>query len=282
MTVVVSSSFVVGAGEDNLDGNSPIIGYQNLVTANNVTATTSDASWPVTNLANPNTYLKWQSGAGSPTSDEYLEVDPATSDDMDYVGIAKHNFGSNESPISVEGVTQAPGSPHDWFELVGETLLPNNNPAIFRWTPQPLFAVRLRIQPPRIALPETSRLAVMYLGKLLLLQRRIYVGHTPMPYGVQQQFANQRSISGQFLGRKLLGEKVVTTVSTKNLTPQWYRENFVPFLAVAREAPFFFNWRPGDYPYESGYAWLAGDVTPQNQLSNGMMQVQMDLEGITT
>lgn len=282
MTVVVSSSLTIPAGADHLDGNSPIIGYQNLVTALNIAATSENVSWPASNLANPNSYLKWQSGNGSPASDEFIRVDPNTGEDLDYLAIAKHNFGSNQSVLSVEGAHAAPISPADWFELVGETLLPNNNPAIFRFAPQPLFAIRLRIQPPEATLPETSRLAVLYVGKLLLLQRRIYVGHTPMPYGIQQQFANQRSISGQFLGRILLGEKVVTSVSLKNLTPSWYRANFEPFLRVARQAPFFFNWRPGSYPFESGYAWLAGDVTPQNQSANGMMQVQMDLEGIVT
>jgi hypothetical protein len=53
-------------------------------------------------------------------------------------------------------------------------------------------------------------------------------------------------------------------------------------VLAARQIPFFFNWRPGDYPNESSYAWLTADPRPQNQSSNGMMQVQFDLEGIVT
>ena len=161
-------------------------------------------------------------------------------------------------------------------------MLPNNNPVIFRFTKQPLFAIRLRIQASLAAVPSVPFLAVMYVGELLLLQRRIYVGHTPMPYGRRLTVANHRSISGDFLGRVTLSEKTETTVDLKNLTANWYRTNFEPFLVAAKEIPFFFNWCPGDYPHESGYAWLTGDPQPQNQSSNGMMQIGMNFEGIVT
>lgn len=280
--VVVSSGFVVNAGTDNLDGNSPIIGYDNRVTATNITATTEDPDYPVTNLANPSTALRWKSGAGSPTSEEYITVFPDTADDLDYLAIARHNFGSTQAAVSVEGVSEEPGSPADWFELVAPVLLPNDNPVIFRWVPRPLYGVRLRIQESLAVTPATPFLAVMYVGLLLLLQRRIYVGHTPQPYARKLSVANHMSVAGNFLGRIVLGEKTANNVSLKNLTPDWYRTYMEPFVLAAQEIPFFFSWRPGDYPLETGFCWLAGDPMPQNQLSNGMMQIDLDLEGTRT
>ena len=277
MTVVVSSGFVVSPGIDGLNAHSPIIGYENRVTSANVTATTEDAEWPASNLATPSTYLKWRSNQA--TSEEFLTVTLNTAEFVDYLAVARHNFGSNQTAVSVEGQLVAIGA---WTELVEERLLANDNPVIFRFTAQPLFAIRLRIQEPQAAVPAAPFAAVMYVGRLLLLQRRIYVGHTPQPLGRRTQFANQRSIAGDFLGRIQLSESTETSVDLRNLTPDWYRTYFDPFVLAARQIPFFFNWRPGDYPNESSYAWLTADPRPQNQSGNGMMQVQFDLEGIVT
>lgn len=67
------------------------------------------------------------------------------------------------------------------------------------------------------------------------------------------------SESGNFLGRIVVGQSLETALSLQNITPSWYRSNMEPFVTAAREAPFFFAWRPGSYPRELGYAWLAKD-----------------------
>lgn len=274
--VVIQSGIVLpSAGTNDFNANSPVIGYENRVEAGNVTATTEDPDHPVTNLANVSTALKWKSGAGSPSSDEYITVVLDTPENVDYMGIAAHNFGSSGSIVSVEGQSEDGGA---WVELITEQMLPNDGPVLFRFTEQSLFAIRLRIQ--ENANGITPFLAVMFVGKLLLLQRRIYVGHTPITYGRKLTVVNHRSISGAFLGRIVTGETRQTTVGMRNLTPDWYREYMDPFLVHAKENPFFFAWRPGDYPLEVGFAWLTDDATPQNQLSNGMMQLDMSLEGV--
>jgi hypothetical protein len=280
MTGVVIGSGVVLGGGDNLNADSPIIGYENLVTASNITATTEDQDYPASNLANPATNLLWRSAAGSPSSPEYITVILDTEVEVDYVAIARHNFGTNFTPVSVEGLADENGSPLDWFELVSEQLLSDNGPVILRFTKQSLYAVRLKIGEPQGSTLLVPELAVMYVGELLSLQRRIYVGHTPFPLGREIQVANHRSVSGAFLGRIVLSSTRKTGVSLQNLTPSWYRLYFDPFLIAAQEIPFFFAWRPGDYPLEVGFCWLTGDPRPSNQRGNGMMSVDMELEGI--
>jgi hypothetical protein len=275
--VVISSSLTVVAGVDGLNTNSPIIGYQNLVTSTNIAATTEDGDFPASNLANPATHLRWKSGAGSPSSDEYITVTLNTAEQVDYLGIAVHNFGTSLAAVSVEGTIEAPGgSPDPWFELITPQLLPDDGPVIFRFNVQSLHSIRLRIQPSQV----TPYLAVLYVGELLVLQRRIYVGHTPVKFGRRLNVANHRSISGNFLGRIVLGETTGTTIALKNLTASWYRSYMDPFLIEAKEIPFFFAWRPGSYPNEVGYVWLTEDPEPANQLSNGMMQVSLNVEGV--
>jgi hypothetical protein len=278
--VVIASNLVLSDDGNNLNADSPIIGYENLVTASNVTATTEDQDYPASNLANPSTSLLWRSAAGSPSSPEYITVILDTEEQVDYLAIARHNFGTGFTPVSVEGLSSADGSPLDWFELVSAQLLPNNGPVIFRFTKQSLYAVRLKIHEAVGSVSLIPELAVMYVGELLSLQRRIYVGHTPFPLAREIQVANHRSVSGAFLGRIVLSSTRKTGVSLQNLTPSWYRLYFDPFLIAAQEIPFFFAWRPGDYPLEVGYCWLTGDPRPSNQRGNGMMSVDMELEGV--
>lgn len=280
MPVVISSSLtltdaVSGGGVINAD--NPIIGYQNRVTTSNISATTEDPGFPASNLANVSTNLRWLGEIGSPAADEYITITPDTAELCDYIGIARHNFGSAQITVSVE-VLDEDASPDAWVEIVQEFIPANDQPIIMRFTPQALSQVRIRLQPGSAA----PTAAVVYLGALLVLQRRIYVGHTPSNYGRASKIINARSENGNFLGRIVLSEMVKTSVALQNLTPAWYRSYFDPFVTAARENPFFWAWRPGSYPAECGYAWLTGDPRPSNQLSNGFMQVDFDLSGIYT
>jgi hypothetical protein len=124
------------------------------------------------------------------------------------------------------------------------------------------------------------RIAVVYVGLLLPLERNIYVGHTPITLGRMTTVINRQSESGAFLGRIVVGETRRSAVALQNLTPAWYRTYFDPFARAAQRLPFFFAWRPGDYPRECGFAWLGSDPKPANQRPNGMMQVDLDLSGV--
>lgn len=278
MTVVISSSLVLSRAlvGDAVNGNNPIVGYENRVTISNITTTTEDTEFPAVNLANPATHLVWLGLIGSPSaSDEYITVEVNTVEEIDYVGIARHNFGSGLFPVSVEIQATDGGA---WSEVVTDTILPDDSPVIFRFTPQSAFAVRVRIQPS--SLGDAPSAAVVYVGKLLILQRRIYVGHTPIPYGRQTSVVTGKSESGNFLGRIIVGENRMTGVNMMNLTAAWYRNNMDPFIAAAQQYPFFFGWRPLDYPFETGYGWITDNPQPQNQRTNGMVQISFKMMGI--
>lgn len=279
MSVVISNSLTLtptASGGGIVDGNNPIIGYDNLVTAANISATTQEAGSPASNMANPSTALRWRALIGSSAADQFIRIDVATVEQIDYVGIARHNFGSAQIAVSVEGMANADASPETWIEIVQETIPANDQPLILRFAPAAYAAVRMRLQPGIVA----PTAAVVYVGKLLVLQRRVSVGHTPINYGRASKVINARSESGNFLGRIVLNETTKTAVSLQNLTPDWYRSYFDPFVTAGRENPFFWAWRPTDYPAECGYAWLTDDPVPTNQRSNGMMQVSFEMGGI--
>lgn len=277
MSIVISSSYVIAetvSGGGTITADNPLIGYNNIIETGNIDSTTEDPDYPVANLSNPATHLLWKGLVASPEVDEYLTITPA-GQDIDYIAIARHNFFSAQIAVSVEYL-DVDASPDAWEELIAPVILPNNGPALFRFPKLAYAGLRLRMQPGNAA----PTVAVLYCGALLVIQRRLYVGHTPMPMGRSTMHASHRSVSGNFLGRIVLGHKTATQVALQNLTADWYRTYFDPFVRAAEEIPFFFAWRPSSYPNEIGYAWLAEDPQPRNQRTNGMMQVELSLEGI--
>jgi len=278
MSVVISSALTIAdteSGGGKINANNPLIGWRNRVTTSNISSDTAASGFPVTNLANPSTNLRWTGTVASPAVDEHITLDLQTAEEVDYIAVARHNFGSAGIKVSVE-IEDATASPSAWDEVISETLLGDDGPALFRFTPQGVTKIRLRLQPGTAA----PTAAVVYCGKLLVVQRRIYVGHTPIPFGRVTQVVNGRSEAGHYLGRITTRETTETSVEMQNLTASWYRDNIEPFLKQAQTRPFFFAWRPSDYPREVGYAWLTNDPQPVNQRANGMMQVSLEMTGV--
>lgn len=271
---IISTNLVLTADDSNpnLNANSPAIGYHNLVTVTSVTAGTADTNYPVTNLANPMTFLEWRA---ADNTTQYLTIDLAAygSNPTDYVAIAKHNWSSAGITISLEGSTDGTTYP---LTLISPQVLASDEPLIMRYTPQILLKVRVKF----VGGTTPARAAVAYAGKLLTIERNIYVGHTPMPYGRKRDVVNGRSESGNFLGRVVTGEKRMTSVSLENLRASWHRTYLDPFFKASAKTPFFFAWRPGTYPTEVGYGWMPDDPTMSNQRSNGMVSASFNIEGI--
>jgi hypothetical protein len=100
MSVVSSGSLVVAdvSGGGVINANNPIIGYQSLVTASNI-STNAAAGFPAGNLANGSTNLRWRGLAG----EQFITMAPNTGKLVDYIGVARHNFASAQIPVSRRG-----------------------------------------------------------------------------------------------------------------------------------------------------------------------------------
>jgi hypothetical protein len=272
MSIVISSSYVISAsasGGGVITADNPLIGYDNITTEANIASTTEDADFPADNLANPATHLRWK---GTATAIEYLTVLNPDAADLDYIAVARHNWFTAQIAVSVEYLTL----PSTWTQLIAPVILPNDGPALFRFPKIAYSGIRLKLA----AGTAAPNAAVVYCGALLVLQRRMYVGHTPITLGRTTMQSSLRSVNGNFLGRVVLGRKTSTQIMLQNLTPDWYRAYMAPFVLAAEEIPFFFAWRPSTYSNEIGYAWLSQDPVPKNQRTNGMMQVDLSLEGV--
>lgn len=264
MSVVISDSLVL-TQQQVANPNNPRICWQNIVTPGSVSATSAMPLQPVQNLANPSTSFAWQA---EDTSQQDVDVVVGTL--IDYIGIARHNL----QPVA---------------EIRIQFLVLGNYVTIFDWAPVPSRQALLYLineaSPDELRIsirnnPEPPRLAVLYAGVSTVLQRRIYVGHTPITYGRNLSIVGGMSESGQYLGELIRRESRSTSVNLQNLTAEWYREELDPFFAQRPRNPCFWVWRPDTYSAEVGYAWLSGDPTVTNQRANGMMEVSFELEAI--
>ncbi len=268
--IVITSSPVLGpVSSVTMDARNPRIGWHNLVRYNNISADEAADDEPITNLANPATYLLWR---GRTTDPQIVLLQFFGAETVNYFAIAKHNFGSSGATISFESSTNGT----TWTTRVAAFNPPDDAVIIREFDPAVASSFRLSITPGTVP----PAIGILYIGEILVLQRRLYVGHTPLPYGRQTVVSTGFSESGQFLGRVRRREVFESSIDLKNLTPDWYRENMEPFIAQATVNPFFWAWRPGDYPFETGYAWLTGDPAMSNQLPNGMVQVSLSMQGI--
>lgn len=268
MSIVISSALVVANTSDGLSLNHPVIGWHNVVTATNIASDATQANYPASNLANPATNLQWRADN---MALQYLTITTNEIDPIDYVAVAGHNWSSAAIAVSIEGFISSV-----WTTIVEAVILPNDGPALFRFTAQSLSKVRIKLA----AGSAMPRAAVVYCGKLLVIERKVYVGHTPLPHARKFSIANGRSESGNFLGRIVLGESRESTVPLSLITPAWYRANMDKFLAVADETPFFFAWRPQAYPREVGYGWLIDDPMPTPTGPSNLIAFDLKVGGV--
>lgn len=272
MSIFISQDFVADQNNSveatDTDLKNPIIGYKNIVSSDTLVADEQDPNFPVENLFNPTTNQLWK---GLTASTQYLTVTADGADTHDYIGIVGHNFHSQAIAASVE-VDSGSG----FEEVVTPSIPGTDGPLIFRYTGQTGSAIRLKMA----AGDAPPEMAVIFVGKLLVLQRRIYVGHTPINYARETEIMGGRSMRGHYLGQVLLGQYLANSVDISNMTPDWYRAYMDPFVKACRNQPFFFAWRPSQYPDEVGYCWFTNTPKPQNQRSNGMMSISLALEGV--
>ena len=266
--IFFSSSLVIS--ESGLTPEHPIVGYRNIVTPANIVADGEDPLYPATNLANSATHLRWQSDDDGV---QYITITTGSADPIDYVGIARHNFGSAEIAVSFEGDD---GS--GYAELVAPVIPGDDSPLLFRFTPGSFVALRVKLA----AGSSVPRAAVLHVGKLLVLPRKIWQDHTPIPFGRRQKVVNGQSESGNFLGSITTTAWNEGRIKTSLIDPADYRDDIDEWMreAVFGRKTFFFGWRPQSYPREVGYCWAVNDAQPKNSTGHGLTEFDMQITGI--
>lgn len=248
------------------DPNNPILGWHNLLEKGSITADFELDDYPATNIQTNSTGDFWRSSDDSTTQYLYMTVSPAQ---INYLGVAGHNFAGAEILL------QHRADPGDAWTNIGDSFIPDSNHAIMIYFASVYTSSywRLKIIPFTDTAPRASNI---YLGKMLRLTRKIYVGHKPILFDKKTKFYTGESENGNFNGRVIQNQKHNLKFMQNQVSAAWVREYLKPWLDVSLERPFFFAWRPSNYPKEIAFAWLNDDVVPENISVNGNMRYDID------
>lgn len=277
--IIFSRAFLLAEAAASRPLTHARIGYQTWTRDLEPSATTasSEASdGPKDAPLRPDTAEYWEPTALPAT----WMVDFGTSRDVDYVGVAGHTLGSAGCAVLVETSTNDfAGSPlaEVWTPLGSEIAPGDDSPLLFLDSSRVARKVRLTITGGAIM----PRVAVVYAGEILAMEREVYGGQSPMNLSRDTELDRNLSRGGQFLGQGFRRHGQAGSGGPwRYLTPDWYRANFDPFVRAARQYPFFYAWRPEDYPLEVAYAWVGEDIRPSNMGVREFMQVGFQMHGV--
>lgn len=267
MSIVLARNLVLTEAEAGLSLDHPIVLWDNLVTFTGITADSEAAGYPATNLANPVTALEWR---GASAAD--IEIAFATNhvDPINGFGIARHNFGSEAIALELGYYDED----DEWVVLIEEFIPQDDAPLLLRYARQSLADVVLRLAEGDAA----PRAAVAYCGDLLVLQRKLWVGHTPIVDGLVVEEVSAMSQAGDYLGTITVSSHNETKLTTSLLDPDWYRENMRAF--VQSRSPFFFAARPQTYPLEVGYCHIVNSPRPVPDDQSHLIAIDIDMRGV--
>lgn len=289
MIYISNSLYLSGSISSGIEPNNPIIGYHSILLPDDIDATSGLTGRVAINMWSPDTATFWQGlsfTSVSPTTEtQYIVLSNLNAYEFDYIGIARHNLGSSGFTFSIEESSDAGAT---WSEIVAPKIFSDDSAILEYFDMRSTGLVRIKLTKTSTLIPAPI-IAHIKMGRALVLQRRIYVGHAPGTIGKKVRRIINTSESGQYLGQIILSKAHASSCTQQNNTAAFVREKIKPFIQhvngeveVNGTAPatFFFAWRPGDYPEEVLYGWTGDDIRPENQLSNGMMSWSFNMEAV--
>lgn len=266
MAVVLSSTVKTSGESDDQPIRHPRIGIRSLFYDGTVTASSEATAHPKENATDALDWDWWE-----PTSmPAWIAVDAGQAVDVTYLGIAAHDLRTQGVTVTLQSSTDGVS----WSDI--SSFVPSDN------SPQMLITARNTARYWRVYLEGNAppKIGVVQLGLALAMQRPIYQGHSPMSLSRQTDIRPNRAEGGSRLGRSIIRRGNATSVSFENLSAQWVRDHFDPFIKMARTYPFFWAWRPNQFPDEVGWGWVNDDIVPENSGPRNLMSVGFDVVGV--
>lgn len=239
------------------------IGFDSGVQSATLTASTGSST--VAALATVSTWERWAADLGG---EQAVTATFAAARTVDYVGLASYDLDG-----ATVLVQYSPDLSADFTTLA--TITPGPDGSLMRLF-DAVTARRVRLIITRTA---PVQLGVWFMGARLDLERPFWGGFTPPTLSRRTGYSNEISAAGQLLGRNINRQGTACSVSLTNLSADWYRANFDPFVQHARRKPFFMLWNPALYPNECIYGTTADDMAPTNIGGRLKVSVSFDMEG---
>ena len=274
MSIYIADALVIQRGHSPLLGlNAPVFGWKSVITA--VDAEQEDADYPASNLLNDLTNAKWMSDS---TSAQSLTFDLVTEEPVDYIAIARHNFGSGKIEISVK--RPDPENEGEFLPLYGPLLPSHDGVILIRVDPIYLSQIVIDLAPDAEA-PVAPSAAVIYIGKLLEVARGLPPPHTPITRGFRTDIQTNRSMKGDFLGSVMTDEGLGTSIFIDHLNGAWFLAEMMPFIRHAKDRnPFFWAWSPQQHPDDVAFCWCVSDPDVPISEVTELVNVSLSIEGV--
>tara|TARA_R110000868_G_scaffold379154_2_gene644894 strand:- start:225 stop:1043 length:819 start_codon:yes stop_codon:yes gene_type:complete len=239
--------------------NHPRILYNNLLEGSSVSSTTG--SNPTRTLI-PNTADRWAfSGDGS------ISYVLSGTQLIDSIGIGAHNLaGCTVTARYNSGTTFA-------------SIVAVNDIAIFFHLSAAVSANDITISITNVG--GVSRfVGAIYAGISLQMQRPYFAGSSPINLNRVTKFYSSRTETGNVIGRDIRSQNFKTNADFSNLSNDWYRAYFDPFVVSARRYPYFYAWNLQGYPLDIGYCETTEDINPSYSGTRDLINVGFSLLGV--
>lgn len=294
MSVYASRELYVGTGIVPGRKNRAMIGWHSVLGPGDITvsppAMESDIDTSI--MWSPDDYSYWRSAGTFSASAFSCYVNLLNSDQqlIDYVTLTGHNFANNETgagysfglEYSADGVT--------WVELVAPKIALDGSTILLAFEPRAVMFCRLKITSTAWTaaagrLPATFAIAHIRMGRLLRLQRPMFIGMVPFTLNTDARLEGAASVSGKYLGTRLISVHEKYTIQQQFNDGEFVRLHVKPFLNHCRliggggrgpKGSFVCAWRPDDNPDEVLYCHPPASIrAPEIQLGSGMMQFSL-------
>jgi len=235
-----------------------------------ITASTAADGFAAANAATVRTDSAWRPTATPASWSNAF----AAATEISFIGIAKHDLGTQNATLSIEG---DPEGATGWVVIpgLGSVQPGDDTPLLFLFPEGSYEAIRVRVT----AADGNPTISVIRAGRAQEWPRPFVWTGQPITESDQISFENTLAVTGNWLGRSIASDGLSFSLTMNNATETWRQTDFAAFKAYANgeDAAFFVAPRPGSYPDEIAYAWATDVVTADRAMPNRRISTSVTL-----
>lgn len=257
---------MISIASGSIDTLLPTILYANGLASGTLAASGSTAGTYPENILGPQTYDGWKADALPAT----LTATFGTTQQFDACAIAAHTLGTSGATLYVERWT---GSAWATVASVSPT---DDSPVLLIWPAATATQWRLRITGTTVPF-----IGLAMMGQRLLFPAQVRTSYVPLNAAKRLEILGARSISGQFLGSRILRKGLEASVGLSPLAASWAETNLPAFMAHYDSGlPFFWASSPARYASDVGLVWRnGGELRPAYTAGGLYVEIAMELAG---
>lgn len=234
--------------------STALICYTNLAESALLTAAT--ASSAATGYSAANAWDWLTTTYWSPTSNgvQTLTFQFSSAVSADYFGLYRHNLGTVGASVKLQHSPD--GS--TWTDAFTAVSPDDNEIVLQTFTSASKTWWRIRFDLGSSA--ESLYVGIVAFGPRLTTQYGMPAGFVVPRHSRSTQILNSKTEGGQFAGRSIIARGARSTITIRNATQAWARQQWEPLVRHAELKPFFFSRNHADYPEDAVYCWTDGEI----------------------